>query len=72
MDVGYREINLVVRGEKNMSKILKFLIWNVRTLDGKKGSADKILSAMNEQSFEQYRQENRKTVIDEQAEREIV
>lgn len=48
IDVGYREINLVIRGDKNMAKILKFLIWNIRTLDGKKGSADKVLDALNE------------------------
>lgn len=51
IDVGYREINLVIRDEKDMSKMLKYLIYNMRTLDGKKGSANKILAALNEQSF---------------------
>lgn len=48
IDVGYRQINLVIRGEKNISNMLKFLIWNTRTMDGKRGSANKILEALNE------------------------
>lgn len=66
IDVGYRQINLVIRGEKNISRFLKFLIWNIRTLDGKRGSADKVLAALNEQSFQEYREQNNRVYIDDQ------
>ena len=49
-----------------MSKMLKFLIWNTRTFDGKKGSADKVLAALNKQSFEEYCQKTNKIYIDDQ------
>lgn len=51
IDVGYRVIDLVIRDEKDMAKMLKYLIYNMRTLDGRRGSANKILAALNEQSF---------------------
>ena len=72
IDVGYREINLVIRGDSNLQKILKFLIYNLRTLDGKKGTADKILNKLNKQSFDEYKRECSKTIIDEQTKLKII
>lgn len=48
IDVGYRDVDLVIRCEKNMQRVLKFIISGMRTLDGRKGTADKILKPLNE------------------------
>ena len=42
-----REIDLVIRDVKKMDSFLKFLIYNLRTVDGTKGTANKILKCMN-------------------------
>ena len=63
IDVGYRKINLVIRDESDMAKILKYLIWEMQTLDGKRGTADKVLAVMNEQSLGEYRKKHGITVI---------
>lgn len=52
VDLGYRDVDLVIRCEKNMQRFLKFIISGMKTLDGRKGSADKILKLLNDQSFE--------------------
>jgi len=38
-----RDIDLVIRDEKDMEKILKFLIYNLKTVDGNKDSALKLI-----------------------------
>ena len=48
-----------------MKYVLKFMISGMRTLDGRKGTADKMLKLLNEQSFEKYRKENKKLIIQE-------
>ena len=41
------EINLVIKDEKAMKCLLKILIHGMRTVDGKRGSAEPILELMN-------------------------
>lgn len=46
-----------------MKYVLKFLIHSIRTMDGRRGSADKMLNLMNRQSFEEYQQTHKTTVV---------
>ena len=45
--MNHREIDLVITNERDMSKLLKFLIKKLRTIDGTKNSANKILKELN-------------------------
>jgi len=54
LELGNRDLDLVIRSEKHMKFILKFLIQSIRTMDGRRGTADKVLHLMNQQSFEEY------------------
>lgn len=65
IDTGNRDVDLVIRCEQHMKYVLKFMISGMRTLDGRKGTADKMLKLLNEQSFDKYRKENKKFVIQE-------
>jgi len=47
-----REVDLVIRDDQDMSKVLKFLIWKMKTVDGNKDSSLKLLQALNLQSIE--------------------
>ena len=44
-----RDIDLVIRNDEDMEKILKFLIYNLKTLDGSKDSALKLIQKMNDE-----------------------
>ena len=63
IDIGSRDVDLVIRSEKNMESILKFFISKMRTLDGLKGSANKLLDKLNNDSFENYKKEHKCNII---------
>jgi hypothetical protein len=41
-----RDVHLVLRKQEDMDLLLKFLIHKLRTMDGKKGSAEALLNLM--------------------------
>ena len=41
-----REVDLVIKDENDMEKVLKFLIYKMRTVDGKKDSSVKLLDIL--------------------------
>jgi len=41
-----------------MNKLLKFLIYNLKTFDGQRDSAVKLINALNKQHIHQYLVEN--------------
>jgi hypothetical protein len=41
-----REVDLVIKSEENMQKFIKFLVYTLRTVDGLKGSAEKVIVAV--------------------------
>ena len=50
-----------------MNKILKFLIRSLRTIDGQRGSANKMLNEMNKNSVKEYMEKyNRKEISESQ------
>ena len=46
-----RDIDIVVKSESDMEKILKFLIYSLKTVDGNKGSGLKLLELMRKKKF---------------------
>ena len=54
-----------------MNTFLKFLIQNMRTMDGNKNSANKLLEKMNEQSVRDYKKESGKSLISESVKQNI-
>ena len=43
LEMSHREIDLVIKREKDMDILLKFLIRNLRTVDGVRNSANRII-----------------------------
>ena len=43
-----RSIDLVVKDPKSMDIFIKFLIWSLKTLDGKKKTAVQLLNEQND------------------------
>ena len=43
LQLEHRDVDLVIRDEKHMRMILKFLSYKLNTINGQKGSADKLL-----------------------------
>jgi hypothetical protein len=46
LQLSHRGVDLVITREQDMGLLLKYLIHNMRTLDGERGSADRLLSFM--------------------------
>ena len=46
-----------------MEILLKFLIYRTRTVDGKKGTADKLLEHLNNESIRKYKALKNKTLL---------
>jgi hypothetical protein len=40
LELKHRDVDLVIKDEKDMEYLLKFLTFKLRTIDGKRGSAD--------------------------------
>lgn len=45
----------MIRNETDMKKVLRLLIFELRTLDGVRDSANNLLDLMNKQSIAEYR-----------------
>ena len=43
LQMDHRDVDLVIRNDNDMEKILKFLIYSLKTLDGAKDSAKKLI-----------------------------
>ena len=43
-----RDVDIVIRNEKDMERFLKFIIFSIKTVDGRAGSGNKLLNAMIE------------------------
>ena len=43
LQLTHRDVDLVIRNEEDMNKILKLLIFKLKTLDGQKGSAVRMI-----------------------------
>ena len=63
LNLGHRDVDLVIPNETLMNKFLFFLIFNLRTVDGQRGSANSLLEAMNEAKIAKYKRDNQRQVI---------
>lgn len=50
LELPNRQIDLVIRDQEDMNKLLKFLIFRLKTVDGQRGSALGVLEALNQQT----------------------
>lgn len=46
----HREVDLVIKDEVDMENLIKFLICRLKTIDGNRGTALKVIDTMNAQS----------------------
>ena len=60
IQLNHREVDIVITDTEQMDMLLKFLIQILRTVDGRRGSANKILAIMNEQSIQKYKNESKR------------
>lgn len=54
-----------------MEILLKFLIYNQKTVDGKKGTATAFIETLNQQSFREYRKQFNREIISKAREHQI-
>ena len=67
-----REVDIVIKDTYQMNCFIKFLIRNLRTIDGKRGSANQILEVMNNESVEHYKKKNNRRRIEESVRLKII
>lgn len=48
--MGHRDVDLVISDEQQMNYFLKFMIYSLYTIDGRRNSAKRIIDALNKQS----------------------
>ena len=47
LQLDHRHVDLVIRNEEDMNKFLKFIIFEMQTLNGTRGSAISLINALN-------------------------
>ena len=50
-----RDVDLVITDEKDMKIFIKFLIFSLKTIDGKRGSAQKIVELLYNQEAKNFK-----------------
>ena len=58
-----RDIDLVIRNEEHMMKLIRFLILVTTTVDGRKNTGTKILETLNSQDKKNYRQNSGVSIV---------
>ena len=43
LTLSHREVDIVIKNEKEQNNLVKFLLYKLNTVDGKAGSANKLL-----------------------------
>ena len=56
LELGYRDINLVVRNEQHMATLVRFLSYRLRTIDGQRDSAVSLIKLLEKQTLMQQSQ----------------
>lgn len=52
LQLGHRDVDLVIRKDEDMKRLLRFLIWRMRTLDGQKGTAEPLVNALHKREID--------------------
>ena len=71
LELKHREVDLVIPNEKDMERFIKFLIHNLRCMDGCRGSADKLLELMQKEGEEAYMKGENKNFISDSVKAKI-
>ena len=61
--MAHRDVDLVVPRDSDMDALLKFLIHKLRTIDGCRGSAEKIIETLQAQCETEYKRAKGKNHI---------
>ena len=46
LQMSHRDVDLVIRNDSDMEKVIKFLIYSLKTLDGSKDTANKLIDQL--------------------------
>ena len=65
----HRDVDLVIKNEKHMKMIIQCLVHNMKTLDGQRGSAAKILEELRKQNVKDYKRDHKRTEISKSREK---
>lgn len=71
LQLKHRDVDLVIRSGKQMNMFLKFLIYSLRTFDGKRGTAKDLVKALQRQEVRRLKKEQGRQVISESKRQEI-
>lgn len=63
LQLSNRDFDLVIPDERQVEMFLKFLVHRMRTLDGNKGSADKLLTVLEQQSIKEYKKSRNSNLV---------
>ena len=55
LTLAHREVDIVVKDDKDQNNLVKYILYKMRTIDGRAGSADQILKQMEKQGLENYK-----------------
>ena len=72
LQLAKRDVDLVIKDEKDMDMILKFLIYSLRTIDGRRGTADSILNKLQIESKQQFREMKKRNTISKMREHQFM
>ena len=68
----HRDVDLVIRNEKHMQMLIQYLVHNMKTLDGQRGSAVKILEELRKQKVTEYKRQHNRTEISKSREQQYI
>jgi len=71
LQLKHRDVDLVIRSGTQMNMFLKFLIYSLKTFDGTKGSAKRLVKALQRQEVRVLKNEQGRQVISESKKQEI-
>lgn len=67
-----RDVDLVIPDQQDMNRFLKFLLHRMRSIDGNRGSADKLLELLNKKEMKEYKVASNKNFISESIKQKIM
>ena len=72
LQLKHRDVDLVIRDQRDMERLLKVLIHAMKTMDGRRDSAKHILSTLNRQEIQRFKYKVSDGTIKEQDKRKII
>jgi len=57
--LSHRDVDLVIKDEKEQNNLVKYLIYKLNTIDGRAGSAKPILDILEQEGIENFRKKRK-------------